>query len=242
MKQADELARENAMLRERLSRLGEANLLINESFEFDTVLQRVLDHARALSEACFGIIALLDSSGKAQDFLSSGITTDEHEQFMALPEGPKLFEHFSKIVEPLRLRDFHSHIKALGLPAFNKPVQMSPILAILAAPIRHREQNLGVIYLADKIKNREFSGEDEDILAMFASQAAVVITNARRYREEQETRAYPETLINTSPIGVVVFNAKTGELVSYNHEMARMFEGLRIPGYSLEHLLRVMTI
>ena len=242
MKQADELARENAMLRERLSRLGEANLLINESFEFDTVLQRVLDHARALSEACFGIIALLDSSGKAQDFLSSGITTDEHEQFMALPEGPKLFEHFSKIVEPLRLRDFHSHIKALGLPAFNKPVQMSPILSILAAPIRHREQNLGVIYLADKIKNREFSGEDEDILAMFASQAAEVITNARRYREDQETRAYPETFINTSPIGVVVFNAKTGELVSYNHEMARMFEGLRIPGYSLEHLLRVMTI
>ena len=29
MKRAEELARENAMLRERLARLGEANLLIN---------------------------------------------------------------------------------------------------------------------------------------------------------------------------------------------------------------------
>ncbi len=38
MKRADELARENAMLRERLSRLNEANLLINESMDFETVL------------------------------------------------------------------------------------------------------------------------------------------------------------------------------------------------------------
>ena len=35
---ANELARENAMLRERLSRLNEANLLINESMDFETVL------------------------------------------------------------------------------------------------------------------------------------------------------------------------------------------------------------
>ena len=44
----------------------------------------------------------------------------------------------------------------------------------------------------------------------------MVIANARRYREEQETRAYLETIINTSPIGVAVFNAKTGELVKLN--------------------------
>ena len=242
MKRVDELARENAMLRERLSRLNEANLLINESMDFDTVLQRVLDYARALSEARYGMIALLDSSGRAQDFLSSGITTDEHEQFLALPEGPELFEHFSKIVEPLRLKDLHSHIRDLGLPAFSPPVQMSHNLAILAMPIRHHGQILGAIYLADKKEGQEFSSEDEDALAMFASQAAVAIANARRYREEQETRAYLETLINASPIGVVVFNAKTGELVSYNREMARMFEGLRTPGYPLEHLLEVVTI
>ena len=98
----------------------------------------MLDYARALSETRYGMIALLDFSGGAQDFLSSGITKDEHEQFLVLPEGPELFEHFGKIVEPLRLKDVHSHIRALGLPAFNPPVQMSPILAILALPIRHR--------------------------------------------------------------------------------------------------------
>ena len=38
MKRADELEREIAALRERLSRLIEANLLINESMDFETVL------------------------------------------------------------------------------------------------------------------------------------------------------------------------------------------------------------
>ena len=239
MKRVDELEREIAALRQRLSRLNEASLLINENLDFDTVLQRVLDYARALSEARYGMIALLDSSRGTEDFFTSGITKDEHEQFLVLPEGPELFEHFGKIEEPLRLKDFHSYIRALGLPAFNPPVQMSPILAM---PIQHHGQSLGAIYLADKKEGQEFSSEDEDALAMFASQAALVIANARRYREEQETRAYLETLINTSPIGVVVINAKTGKLVLYNHEMARMFEGLRIPGYPLEHLLEVVTI
>ena len=36
---------------------------------------------------------------------------------------------------------------------------------------------------------------------MFASQAALVIANARRYREEQRARADLEALVNTSPDG-----------------------------------------
>ena len=38
---------------------------------------------------------------------------------------------------------------------------------------------------------------------MFSSQAALVIANARRYREQQQARDDLETLINTSPVGVV---------------------------------------
>lgn len=54
MKRADKLARENVALRERLSRLSEANLLISESLDVDTVLQGVLDYARTRSEARYG--------------------------------------------------------------------------------------------------------------------------------------------------------------------------------------------
>ena len=51
MKDAGELERENEALRDRLSRLSQASLRINESLDFDTVLQRVVDSARAITDA-----------------------------------------------------------------------------------------------------------------------------------------------------------------------------------------------
>ena len=77
MEQADDKAREIAELRDRLSRLSQASLRINESLEFDTVLQGVLDSARSLTAARYGVITLLDDSGGIPDFLSSGMTGEE---------------------------------------------------------------------------------------------------------------------------------------------------------------------
>ena len=51
LQNADELARENEALRDRLSRLSEASLRINQSLDLDTVLQGVLDSARSLTPA-----------------------------------------------------------------------------------------------------------------------------------------------------------------------------------------------
>ena len=42
------ISENEAALRDRLTRLSEASLRINESLDFDTVLQGVLDSARAL--------------------------------------------------------------------------------------------------------------------------------------------------------------------------------------------------
>ena len=76
---------------------------------------------------------------------------------------------------------------------------------------------------------------------MFASQAAMAIANARRHREEQRVRADLETLIDTSPVGVVVFNAGTGVPVSLNREARRLVDGLTNPGQTAEQLLDVLT-
>lgn len=51
MCRADGLRREVAALRHRLSRLSAASRRSNASFDFDTVLQGVLDSARSLTSA-----------------------------------------------------------------------------------------------------------------------------------------------------------------------------------------------
>ena len=240
MEQADEpQAREIAELRDRLSRLSQASLRINESLDFDTVLQGVLDSACSLTGARYGVITLLDGSGKVQDFVTSGLTAEEHRGFTDLPEGMMFFQYLSNIQEPLRLRDFHSHIRSLGLPEFQPPMAVSTPLPFLAAPIRHLGESVGAFYVGEK--ELEFTPEDEETLVMFASQAALVIANARRHRDEQRARADLETLVNTTPVGVLVFDAKTGGVTSVNREARRIVSGLHMPDGSAEQLLDMLT-
>ena len=52
-----------AALRERLAMLSRASLRINESLDFDTVLQGALDSARALTGARYGVMTLLRRRG-----------------------------------------------------------------------------------------------------------------------------------------------------------------------------------
>ena len=47
--------------------------------------------------------------------------------------------------------------------------------------------------------------------------------------------------MNTSPVGVVVFDAQTGAPVSLNREAVRIVESLREPEQSPEDLLEVVT-
>ena len=132
MGNAGELARENQALRQRLSRLSEASLRINESLDFGTVLQGVLDSARSLTGARYGVITLLDDGGRIQDFLYSGLTPGETRQFAEFPNGMLFFERLSGIGEPLRLRDFHGYARELGLPEFRPPMAVSSPLPFLA--------------------------------------------------------------------------------------------------------------
>ena len=221
-------------LRGRLTRLSEASLRINESLDFDTVLQGVLDSARDLTRSRYGVFILLDDAGQMREFFGSGMTPEQGRKLWAEPDRVRFFDYVGSNQKPLRLRDFPSHARTLGLPEFPPD-----LMSFLTAPIRHQGEHLGTIYLDEK--EGEYTQEDEETLVMFASQAAMVIANARRYREEQRARNDLETLINTSPVGVAVFDARTGAPVSFNQEAVRIVESLRDPDQSSEQLLEVLS-
>ena len=103
---------------------------------------------------------------------------------------------------PLRVGDFADHVRSMGLPQLRPP---APVSSFLAAPLRHQGAAVGNINVARSEPAQEFTREDEETLVMFASQAALVIANARRHRDELRARSDLETLIDTSPVGVVVF-------------------------------------
>ena len=238
MRQPDDHDRELQILRERLSRLSEASRRINESLELDTVLPEVLDSARSLTGARYGVITTLDPAGQLEDFLASGLTAAEVRGLWEMPEGIRFFEYLSNLPGPLRVGDFAGYSRAMGLPEFRPPGSHG---GFLMAPIRHRGEGIGNIYLAKTEPGEEFSQEDEETLVMFAASAALVIANARRHREERRARADLETLVNTSPVGVVVFDARTGAPLYVNREARRILGDLRSPEGDLEQLLEALT-
>ncbi len=233
----DDRDRRIVELEERLSRLGQASLRISESLDVDTVLQEVVDSARALTDSRYAALTVLRETGRLSDLIVSGLSDEERQGLLEMPDAPAFFEYLSGLDEPRRISDIDRHMRESRLPSFLPPI---PAASLLVAPIRHQGVGVGTIYLAHDRDDRRYSREDEETLVMFASQAAMVIANARRHRQEQQTRADLETLIDTSPVGVVVLDATTGVPKSFNREASRIVDRLRAPDQSPAELLEVV--
>ena len=136
----------------------------------------------------------------------------------------------------LRLDDLPGYIRSLG---YSPELTLSKTMQ--ATPMRHRGRHLGNFFLGEKAGGQAFTLRDEEVLVLFASQAATAIANARVHRDEQRARADLEALVDTSPVGVVVFDAGTARPVSLNREARRIVGSLQSPDQPVEQLLDMMT-
>ena len=155
---------------ERISRLSAAILRISASLDVNTVLHEVVDSARALTGARYGLITAFDEAGQPEGLVASGFTDDEHRQLQDWPDGWRLFAHFRELRAPLRLADLPAYVRSLG---FSADLMRSQTLQ--ATPMRHRGADVGMFFLAGKEGGSEFTNEDEEVLVLFASQAAASV-------------------------------------------------------------------
>ena len=220
--------RSGGATRARIVALSAAILRTGASLDLAAVLQEAVDTARALTAARYGIVTTVDEAGAVREFVSSGFTEAEHRQFIDWPDGPELFAHLRDRPGPVRLTDLPALVRSLGF----SPDPMRP-KTFQGTPMRHRGKTVGHFFLAGKEGAPAFTDEEE-VLMLFASQAATAIANARAHtaeqrthRAEQRARADLEALVETSPVSVVVFDARTGRPVSFNREARRLVEGLR---------------
>ena len=237
MNNRDALRRENRILREGQSALSAAMVRISASLDLDTVLREVVESARALTGARYGAIATIDDEGVPGNFVTSGLSEAEHESMEAWkPDGVRLFEHLRDLPGALRVPDMPAYVRSLGFST-----DLIPSGTFQGTPMRHRGEQVGAFFLAGKEGGAEFTSDDEEVLVLFAVQAAAAVAHARAYRDERRARADLEALVDTSPVGVVVMDARSGGAVSINREARRIVERLRSPGGSAEQLLQVMT-
>ena len=223
-------------MRARLSGLIEAILRISEDLDLDVVLQQIADSARSLTGAHYGAITTLDDSGELQDLVTSGMSPEEHRSMLSNPHGRSVFRYLDDLPEPLRIRDFDAHAASVGFAGFVPLI--GPFMTTL---IRAQNRHLGQIFIGKKPTGQEFTSEDEETLDMFANQAAMAITNARRYGEEQRAKADLEALVNTSPVGVLVFDSQKCLPITANREARRILDLPHDLSRDLVPLVRQLT-
>ncbi len=230
------LQRENRSLRDRFARLSGSVLRISSSLDLDTVLQEVVDSACALIGADQGVITTIDGRGRPADVLTSGVSDEQVRELLAWPEGPRFFEHLCSFREPFQLADLPAYLESHGFPP--GPWRTH---SMHGAPMRHRGRHVGHFFVGHKADGAAFTPADEELLVLFASQAAAAIANARTHREVERARADLAALVETSPVGVVMFEAGSARVALVNREAHRIVEGIRPPGSTPEQLLEVLT-
>ncbi len=223
-------------LERRVSELCRAAVRISASLDPDAVLQEVVDSARLLTGARYGLITTVDEAGRPLRFVGSGITAAEHRHLEDWADGPRLFEHLARLPGALSFDDIPEYLRRHGFGA-----GVLPYSTARGARIDCRGARVGYLFVVDKEGGGEFTAEDEEVLPLFASQAGTAIANARAFRDEQRARARLDALVDTSPVGVVVLDAGTGGVVSLNREARRIVEGVRVADRSVEQLVELVT-
>ena len=92
-----------------------------------------------------------------------------------------------KAARPLELYDLETNPFFAHLPVADK-VAAKKMETVLAVPLLLKEKLVGMLLLGNKKSGDHFNSEDVDFFATFSASLAVVVENARLYKEELEKK------------------------------------------------------
>jgi signal transduction histidine kinase len=192
------LERQAAEVRRRtqqLEALHTASMALTTQHDLTEVLQLVVDLSRNLLNAKYGALGILDESGTAIDqLITSGMSPHARGQMDRFPQGLGLLGIPLHEQQAVRVAKIAGDPRAHGFPP-NHPAMHT----YLGVPILSRGRMFGNLYLADKLPAADvhatgkqvggalaFTQKDQELLEMFANQAAIAIDNAQLYRQNQQ--------------------------------------------------------
>ncbi|MEO9137753.1 MAG: GAF domain-containing protein [Jatrophihabitans sp.] len=161
----------------RLRSLLEANSAVIGALSLPGVLHRIVSAACELVNARYGALGVLAPDGGLEQFVYVGIDEQTAKQIGPLPEGKGLLGALIDDPRPIRLRRLADDPRSVGFPE-NHP----PMVGFLGVPVRVRNEVFGNLYLT-RDNDREFSAEDEELVASLAGTAGIAIENARLFEE-----------------------------------------------------------
>ncbi|MCC3769928.1 GAF domain-containing protein, partial [Streptomyces sp. UNOC14_S4] len=167
----------------RVPQLLEAMRSVGTGPELHTTLDRIVRTAAELADARYAAIGVIDSTGEGlADFITYGVTKEQHERIGALPDGHQgLLGALIHQPAPVMLADLASDPRSAGFPPEHPPMRN-----FLGVPIQVEGEIFGNLYLTEKRGGGEFSIADLHMVKILAAEAGIAIGNARVYDEGRQ--------------------------------------------------------
>ncbi len=155
----------------------------------DAVLERLVHAARDLVDARYAALGVPDEEGKEFDrFLTAGLTDEEIEAIGPLPRTHGLLGAMLTDPKPFRTPDITVDPRFRGWWPPSHPRMRS----FLGVPIVFRGDVIGAFYLTDKTSAPAFTEADEQLVAVLAAHAGVLMEHARLYEQSRELSVLDE--------------------------------------------------
>ena len=184
----------------RLRTLLDLGIAISSELSLDGVLERIVEAASGLTGARYAALGVIDRSGTGLErFVTFGVDEETRATIGDPPRGRGILGVLIREATPVRLHDLMKDPRSVGFPPAHPQMH-----SFLGVPILLRGVAFGNLYLTEK-DDGDFTADDEDLVKLLASQAAVAIENAQLY--EASTR-WSRQLESLNEIG----NALVGEL------------------------------
>lgn len=168
----------------RLRALLRASTAVASDLSMAVVLRQIVSAARELVGARSAALGVVGHDGALAQFIHEGPDVDIVAQMTAWAGRGAVGD------EVLRYPQHHQPGDAWGpLASAGAPRTDPPRSSLLVVPIRIRDRVFGMLYLTESVRG-EFTAEDEQLVAAFASASSSAIENARLYQETEQHRKW----------------------------------------------------
>jgi serine phosphatase RsbU (regulator of sigma subunit) len=179
---ADNINNDESQVSKRLKKLIDANQSLAEVESLDKLVPRFLDLARDVTDAEASSFLIYDPVKNVLRFASvkDEIVGDKAEEILIDTIELKMGEGIAGLVaeerKPLIIKDAQKDDRF-----YNKADESTGFVTrtLLAVPVLHRDELLGVIEVLNTKVKPHFDNEDQELLVSFANLAAVAIIRAR---------------------------------------------------------------
>ncbi len=183
----EELQYELHEMNERLLAIHRISEGLCESKDLESILQRIIDSATNALNADIGCILLYkDNTDMLETAVSKGVPIN---LLSTIDEDEPICGWVAQKKTPLLINDLS---KSKKFSQIQSPLYRGP--SVMAAPIISNRNTYGVININAKTGNQTFTRVELLTLTVIASQAAIVIENAKTYQELRQSLNETSTL------------------------------------------------